>query len=179
MKQEPDPSSLRSRLIYFAMSAFVVWHAFAITVGPAPRQSEIAQAVSPLVNPYLNLIYLNVGWGFFAPVGFTREIRYRIETADGKTQTILPTRDLPFYSPSTLWIKDRLRGVAQTMKTNAAAVIADLCSKYAHLKPVKLSMVEVAQQRFLTPEDHRAGKTPLGKEFADETVLGAGGCPKA
>lgn len=181
MKQEheTEPSTVRSRLIYFAMSAFVVWHAFAITVGPAPRQSEIAQAVSPLVDPYLNLIYLNVGWGFFAPVGFTQEIRYRIETADGKTQTIGPTRNLPFYTPSTLWIKDRLRGVAQTMKTNAAPVIAELCRQYADMKPVKITMVEVAQNKFLTPQDHLAGKTPLSKEFSEEFVLGAGECPKA
>jgi len=180
MQRVPETSPLRERIIYGLMSAFVIWHSIAITVGPAPRQSEIAQAISPLVDPYLNLIYLNVGWGFFAPVGFTSEIRLAIETSDGKTQTIAPTRNLPFHLPSTLWIKDRLRGVGQTIANEKTRpqVIADLCAEYQHMKPAKISMIEISQEKYVTPKDYLAGKRPLGEGFSEKRILGAGECPK-
>jgi len=180
MQRVPESSPLRERIIYGLMSAFVIWHSIAITVGPAPRESDIAKAISPLVDPYLNMIYLNVGWGFFAPVGFTSQVRFIIETTDGKKQTIAPTTNLPFYAPSTLWIKDRLRGLALTMQdeANAARVIADLCREYVQLKPVRISMIEVTQEKYLTPADHLAGKHPLGKGFSKQRTLGAGACPQ-
>ena len=176
-----ERSSLRERILYGLMSAFVAWHSLAIIVGPAPPSSEIAQFLRPAVVPYLRLIYLNVGWGFFAPVGMTFEMHYKIEDANGKEHVVYPTRGMTDFHPGTLWIKDHLRGVGQRLEKDGAkpAIIADICKQYAALKPVKITIAQVYQEKYFTPADHRAGKNPLSKEFASEEVLGTGACPKA
>jgi hypothetical protein len=181
MKPVSETSSLRERIIYGLMSAFVAWHTLAIMVGPAPRDSDMARALRPLIDPYLNLIYLNVDWGFFAPVGMTFEIHYKIENAAGKTHNVYPTRGMTDFHPSTLWTKDHLRGVAEGLKNEGAKqrIIAGICTRYVAMKPVKITIVETKEEKYFAPTDYLAGKKVLDKEFASVEILGAGVCPKA
>ena len=141
----------------------------------------MAQALRSLIDPYLNLIYLNVDWGFFAPVGMTFEMHYKIENAAGKTYIVYPARGMTDFHPGTLWTKDHLRGVAELLKNEAAKpmIIAGICARYAAMKPVKITITEINQEKYFSPADYLAGKNVLDKEFASAEILGAGACPKA
>ena len=69
------PQAIRSglqRLTYVAMSILLVWHTFAMVIGPAPA-SPLTRAARWLAQPYLTLFGLQNEWGFFAPtVGAAR-----------------------------------------------------------------------------------------------------------
>ena len=179
MLRIPIAEPWRSRLLYGAMSAFVTWHTMALIVGPAPRESDIAKALRPLTNPYLDLLYLNVGWGFFAPVGMTAEFRYTVVDAEGKSRVFSPTRGLHFAHPHTLWLKDRYRTVSQHVDAYGRAAAAEFCRKHAALKPVEIALYEIEQEKEFTPKDHLAGKTPLDAEFATKIKLADYKCTKS
>jgi len=172
------PERWRGRIVYGLMSAFVAWHALALIVGPAPQGSVIARAVRPYVEPYLNLIYLNVGWGFFAPVGMTSEFRYVVVDEAGKKHTFMPTRGLHWYHPSKLWIKDRYRTISQFSEHYGDALMANYCRKHASLKPVEIILLDVIQEKLLRPKDHLAGKTSFDPEFATTHTLRSKKCSK-
>jgi hypothetical protein len=172
------PERWRGPILYGLMSAFVAWHATCLIVGPAPRESSIAQALRPLVDPYLDLIYLNVEWGFFAPLGMTSEFRYIVVDGTGKEHTFRPTKGLAWYHPSKLWIKDRYRTIAQYSDIYGDRLIADYCRMHANLRPVEIKLIELSQVKEFRPKDHLAGKTELDPEFATTETLRTGKCSK-
>lgn len=168
----------RGRIIYVLMSLFVAWHSTCLIVGPAPQESRIAQAMRPLVDPYLNLISLNVKWGFFAPIGGAKEFRYLIVDSAGKEHTFRPTSGLAWYHPSKLWTIDRYRMIMQRPDIYGDHLIAEYCRKHTALMPVEIRLLEVLQQKDLLPTDHLAGKYPLDPEFATTETLRTKKCSK-
>lgn len=172
------PARWRGPIVYGLMSAFVAWHATSLIVGPAPQESTIARVVKPLVDDYLDLIFLNVEWGFFAPLGMTSEFRYIVVDGVGKRHTFRPTWGLAWYHPSKLWIKDRYRTIAQHVDVYGDRVIAEYCRKHAALKPVEIILIELTQEKEFLPKDHLAGKTALDPEFGTTQTLRTGKCPK-
>jgi hypothetical protein len=166
------------RLTYGLMSVFVTFHAVALIVGPAPRDNLIATTLRPVVDPYLDLLYLNVGWGFFAPVGMTSEFRYSVVDADGKKHTFMPTRGLAWYYPGSLWVKDRFRTIAQFSERYGPGFIAEACRAHADLRPKEVILFELMQEKLLTPEDYKAGKAALDPEFSTTLTLMTEPCPK-
>lgn len=172
------PEYWRGPIVYVVMSIFVAWHAICLIVGPAPQDNTIARALRPLVEPYLNLLYLNVEWGFFAPVGMSAEFRYIIVDDGGREHTFRPTTGLAWYHPSKLWIFDRYRTIAQRSDAYDKRLIAEYCRKHANLAPVEVRLLEVSQEKEFLPEDHLAGKTALDSEFAKTLILKIGNCPE-
>jgi len=171
------PERWRGPIVYVLMSVFVAWHAICLIVGPAPHRSAIALALRPLVNPYLDLISLNVEWGFFAPVGDATEFRYLIIDSAGKTHTFRPTSGLTWYHPSKLWTIDRYRTIMQRPDVYGDRLIAEYCRKRAALNPVEIKLLQVMQEKAFLPLDHLAGKTPLDPEFATTETLRTKKCP--
>ena len=57
----------RERLIFVAMSVFVVWHTIAMVLAPAPENSVTVQSLRVVFQPYLTLFKLDNPWDFFAP----------------------------------------------------------------------------------------------------------------
>ncbi len=164
--------------MYVLMSVFVAWHSLCLIVGPAPQGSMIAQALRPLVNPYLGFISLNVKWGFFAPVGDATEFRYLVIDNVGKAHTFRPTSGLAWYHPGNLWTIDRYRAIVQRPDVYGDRLIAEYCRKRIALKPVKIKLLQVVQEKAFLPWDHFAGKNPLDPEFATTETLRTKKCSR-
>jgi hypothetical protein len=83
----PPPVRWSFRLRLF-VSALVAFHIFAVFVGPwaMPQQaSPLAADCARLIHPYLDVLYLNNGYRFFAPEpGPSHLVRYELTLADGK-----------------------------------------------------------------------------------------------
>lgn len=171
------PEHWRGPIVYALMSVFVTWHALCLIVAPAPTGSAIAKSLRPWVGQYLGVIDLNVGWGFFAPVGMTAEIRYVVIDDSGKKHTFMPTRGLPWYHPSKLWIRDRYRSISSNPEKFGDALIQDFCTKHAALNPTAIELIRVEQTKDFLPQHQLAGKNALDPEFATTTTLRAGSCP--
>ena len=172
------PKRWRGPIVYVLMSVFVTWHSICLIVGPAPQTSAIAQALRPLVSSYLDLISLNVKWGFFAPIGGASEFRYLVLDNTGKVHTFWPTSGLAWYHPSELWIIDRYRTIVQSPDIYGDHLIAGYCRKHIALNPVEIKLQEVSQVEDLLPADHLAGKNPLDREFAATETLRTKKCSK-
>lgn len=168
----------RGPILYVLMSVFVAWHSVCLIVGPAPQGSALAQALRPLIDPYLDLLSLNVKWGFFAPVGMTTEFRYIVIDGAGSVHTFRPTSGLAWYHPSKLWTIDRYRTIAQRPGVYGHRLIAEYCRKHARLKPVEIKLLQVAQEKDFLPVHHLAGQNPLDPEFATTETLRTEKCPR-
>ena len=55
---------LRERLVFMAMSAFVVWHTMAMMIAPASDNSVLVQSLRRVFDPYLSLFRLEQQMGF-------------------------------------------------------------------------------------------------------------------
>lgn len=72
------------------VSLFLLWHVTAIVVGPAAVDpaSGLMTSVWEWYRPYLDVLYLNHGYHFFAPEpGPSHLIRYELSYADGTQKT--------------------------------------------------------------------------------------------
>lgn len=79
----PEPWSRRRRWL---VSVLLLWHLTAIVVGPAAvaPSSGLMASIFDWYRPYLNALYLNHGYHFFAPEpGPSHLIRYELAIADG------------------------------------------------------------------------------------------------
>jgi hypothetical protein len=65
----PELRPLRQRLVRLAISSWLVYHLSAIIIAPASVSpaSSLVQSVWLVFQPYLQLLYLNNGYHFFAP----------------------------------------------------------------------------------------------------------------
>lgn len=70
------------------VSVVLALHLAAVFLGPMRFAAGPSPAVAPLTrlfDPYINLLYLNHGYAFFAPnVGPNHLVRYELEFADGR-----------------------------------------------------------------------------------------------
>jgi hypothetical protein len=174
-----DMSNLRmwrKRLAYTAMSLLVVWHTFAMVVGPAP-DSDLTTAARVVLQPYLSFFRLDNQWGFFAPdVAVDAGFRYVIEDASGKRHFFNPAEKLSRYHPTDIWVKDWYIHIMEDPETYRDAVAASLCREQAALHPVKVMLLEIDQTDFM-PADQLSGKHPFDPEFLDENILAIMRCP--
>jgi len=73
-------------------SALIAFHVAAVFWGPlafASRGSPLTGSVAVVLRPYMDALYLNRGYSFFAPdVGPSRLVRYKIEFADGREPVV-------------------------------------------------------------------------------------------
>lgn len=86
------------RIGYIALNAAIVWHLIALVIPPmsVSAASPITQAGWQLWEPYIQALYLNHGYQFFAPEpGPSTLLEYELTFADGRTETgRLPNRSI-------------------------------------------------------------------------------------
>lgn len=167
----------RERLIYTAMSVFVAWHTLAIVVAPAPDGSAIAQALRPMLHPYLTLFYLDSKWGFYAPgVDRGRQFRYVIEDAAGKRHTFEPIDELSWFHPAYWWFSAWYVAIMDTPEIHGDFAAALFCRKHASLHPISITLLGIQQEDF-SREDLLSGKHPMDSDFITVNTLTTVECP--
>lgn len=75
---------------FLLVNAWLVFHLFAIFVGPASADpaSPLVQSWFDAVSPYLHMLFLDHGFRFFVPEpGASTLISYRLELPDGSSNT--------------------------------------------------------------------------------------------
>lgn len=168
---------LRGRLVFMAMSAFVVWHVMAIMIAPASDNSALAQSLRRVFDPYLTLFRLNSKWDFYAPnVTRGHQLRYIVEGADGDRRTFTPTDGWSWHHPAYWWFRAWNDAIIASPDRYADRAIASLCRQHIALRPTAITLQLIQQQDF-TPADHLAGGHPLDAEFVVESILKHGSCP--
>lgn len=111
--QPPDAAAVTwSQPARCIASALIVLHLAAVFVGPfafactteSGSSSPFADGLIGCLRPYINVMYLNHGYSFFAPrVGASHLVRYRIDFDDGREsiEGIFP--DLKTQRPRLLY----------------------------------------------------------------------------
>lgn len=88
-------------------SALIAFHLTAVFWGPlafACAGSPLTGSVFAVLRPYLDALYLNHGYSFFAPdVGPSRLVRYKIEFADGREPLVGVFPNLATQQPRLLY----------------------------------------------------------------------------
>jgi hypothetical protein len=168
----------RERLLYIALSAFLVWHTLAIVVAPAPNSSVIAASLRRVLQPYLTLLKLDNKWDFYAPnAGRGHQLRYVVEDAAGTRHALRPADDLSRIHPSEWWFRSLYDWVADSPEIYGDAAVAMLCRKHAALRPTAIVLTDLVQKDFW-PDDQLRGKHPLDPEFVTVKELGRIACPE-
>lgn len=177
MLQQWISKEWRQRLAYTGMSVLVAWHTLAMMVAPAP-DSDITEGARSLVQPYLSLFRLDNHWGFFAPeVGNGSQFRYVVEDATGTRYTFIPAEKLNKFHPTSIWMRDRYISVMEDPDTFADAAAAALCQEHAALKPVAITLLQIAQKDYF-PVHRLSGKMHLDPEFVDVNTVKTVPCNK-
>ncbi len=85
------PPTTWSRRTRTLVSLALVWHLAALVVAPLaapPPTSQLARGIAAWFNPYLQALYLNHGYRFFAPnPGPSHLVEYELTFADGSTRS--------------------------------------------------------------------------------------------
>jgi hypothetical protein len=164
----------RRRLTYVAMSLLLGWHTVAVLIAPAPDNSEAVQALKEIFDPYISLLRLDSGWGFFAPsIGRHNQFRYIVEDAAGTERTFIPTEEpaasLAHY---VMWreFKYMYEGVMQEPEERGDAFGAMLCRRHAAIRPVSVTIVEIQEKDFWREHVLR-GKHPMDPEYTEANPL--------
>ena len=137
-----------------------------------PPSSILSQETAQTFRPYLELLYLNHGYKFFAPDPgrSSRLIRYELELPDGTTvEGIFPDRER--YWP-------RLRYHRHFMLSEKSQLFPDeLVRNYArHLLTrygAKRVTLYTRKHNILTPVEVRTGKDPESAATYEETLWGS------
>jgi hypothetical protein len=167
----------RERLVYAAMSVFVVWHTLAMVIAPAPDESELVKSVRGLVQPYLVLFNLNNHWDFFAPnISENSVFRYVVKDSSGVGHTFTPMSKWSWFTPHSIWFHDWYESVVDEPDLYADTFAKFLCREHAELKPVSVVLQNVTGREF-APADLLNGKHPLDPEFVDVEPVKNVKCP--
>jgi hypothetical protein len=84
---EPTTRTSRHRSVRWAINAWLIFHVSAIIIAPSSvaPSSELVQTIWGVFAPYLQLLYLNHGYHFFAPEpGESTLLAYAAERSDGR-----------------------------------------------------------------------------------------------
>lgn len=161
-RAKEKPSSRRAWFerpwVRVVASILLALHLTAVFVAPAdapptPR-SELYAALHEFFRPYLNVAYLNHGYGFFSPnPGSSFIIRYHIERKDGKQiDGVLP--DLDEHWPRLLYHR-------HFMLTSQVRLLPQLPESYLkHLQKkhdARSVRLEYVEHRPATAEEVREG----------------------
>jgi len=173
------PQAIRpglQRLTYAAMSILLVWHTFAMVIGPAP-ESLITEAARDLAQPYLTFFRLQHPWDFFAPtVDPGYHFSYVIEDKAGEKHTFTPADRLNNLHPISIWMKDRYTKIMTVPEAYGDAAGAALCLEHASFNPVNVTLLEIQHKEFWPP-DLLHGKLPSDAEFVSAKTLRTVTCP--
>jgi hypothetical protein len=132
----PRPG-LKRRLLIWAVNVWLVYHVSAIIIAPASvaPSSPLIQAVWRIFEPYLQLLFLNHGYHFFAPEpSESTLLAFAAERADGTVVTgRIPSRST---RPRLLYhrhfmLTERMRDAPDELQNEWVGSYAEhICRKY-------------------------------------------------
>jgi hypothetical protein len=163
----------RKRLATVAMSLVVAWHSLAMLVAPAPADSTLVHSLRSMLQPYISLLRLDTGWGFFAPVGKHAQFRYVIRDAAGHDHMFVPTEEPAGSIFRYVWwreFKYLYDGIMDAPETRAGVAGTMLCREHVSLDPLFVTLLQVQEENFW-PEDLLAGKHPLDPDYVTVNTL--------
>lgn len=164
------PVGWRARLIYTAMSAFIVLHTVTLLITPMP-DSVMKQTLLSVLHPYVASFRLNNTWDFYAPgIGYGTWFRYTVEDGAGASHTFTPAAEIGWLNPRYWWSSEWYKSVAKWPDDYAGIAGALLCQEHADLHPVAITLTQVQQKPFATT-DQLDGKHPLDPEFIEENTI--------
>ena len=170
-----------SRRTRWIVSVLLLWHLSAIVVGPAAvdPSSGLMSSVFEVYRPYLDGLYLNHGYHFFAPEpGPSHLIRYELAFADGSQKTGLFPHKTE-HQPRLLYhrhfmLSEHASQFAEPgtppelLQAFSRSYSAHLLTEH-HAQQVKLILV---RHLFPQPEQVLAGMTLTDKSLYFERPLG-------
>jgi hypothetical protein len=157
----------RSRLTMLAMSLLLGWHSLALFLAPAPSESALVRALRSVMQPYLSLLRLDTGWGFFAPVGKHQQFRYVIKDGQGIDHTFVPTEEPASSIAKYVWWREwkyLFDGIMETGEARASSLGPLLCGEHPELDPLFVTLLRIQEENYL-PDDLLSGKRPLDTEY--------------
>lgn len=177
----PNPKkSIWSRVGFVFVNLWLVYHVYAITIAPASvgPSSRLEQGGWRLASPYVQLLYLNHGYHYFAPepAGCTL-IAYEAELPNGtKVSGRLPHRDI---APRLLYHRHLM--LTEFLGNASPELTPRIAKAYA----MHLGRVHGAKRVTLSKVFHelpaidriRAGGTLLDPASYVEQPLGTFECP--
>jgi len=140
---EPEPASRisRRRWIRRAINAWLIFHVSAIIVAPASvaPSSGLVQSIWGIFAPYLQLLYLNHGYHFFAPEpGESTLLAFAAERPDGSVERgRIPN---PSMKPRLLFhrhfmLTEHMRDAPEPIQKEWIGSYAEhICRKYGALR---------------------------------------------
>ncbi|MCI0357770.1 MAG: hypothetical protein L0211_04690 [Planctomycetaceae bacterium] len=103
----PPPAGAWSPWLKWVASALIAFHLTAVFWGPlafACAGSPLTDSVFSVLRPYIQGMYLNHGYSFFAPnVGSSQLLRYKIEFTDGREPVVGMIPNLSTERPRLLY----------------------------------------------------------------------------
>jgi hypothetical protein len=164
------PVRWRARLVYTAMSAFIVLHTVTLVTTPMP-DSALKETVLSFLHPYVAPLRLNNTWDFYAPgIGYGTWFRYTVEDGAGQSHTFTPAAGIGWLNPRYWWSSEWYKAVARWPEDYASVAGALLCREHADLHPVAVTLTQIEQKPFGV-NDQMDGKHPLDPEFFDENTI--------
>jgi len=163
----------RARLTMLAMSLLVGWHSLALFVAPAPADSATVQALRSVLQPYLSLLRLDTGWGFFSPVGKHAQFRYVIKDGQGIDHTFVPTEEPATSIAKYVWWREwkyLFDGIMESAEARASSLGPLLCREHPELDPLFVTLLKIQEENYL-PDDVLNGKRPLDPEYVTVDTL--------
>lgn len=107
LQQSTEPAGSWSPWLKWVASALIAFHLTAVFVAPlafASRGSPATDSTFAVLRPYIDALYLNHGYSFFAPdVGPSHLVRYKIEFADGREPFVGTFPNLATERPRLLY----------------------------------------------------------------------------
>jgi hypothetical protein len=165
------PVRWRARLVYTAMSAFIVLHTVTLLITPMP-DNAMKKAVLSFLHPYVAPFRLNNTWDFYAPgIGYGTQFRYTVEDSAGQHHTFTPAAEISWFNPRYWWSSEWYKSVVKWPDDYAVVAGTLLCKEHAALRPVAVTLTHVQQLAFATT-DQLDGKHPMDPEFVEENTIG-------
>src|SRR5262245_19757491 len=174
VSQVPSPKRL-SRLLLWTISTLLVLHILAVVVSPisVPPSSAFWDDAWWVFRPYLQMMYLNHGYKYFAPdPGASTLLAYTLEFEDGTSrQVTIPNRDI---HPRLLYHRHFMLSEFLNFAPDDwhRSYARHLCRTYG-AKCVSMSRMT---RELPTMEDVRNGSTLKDPERYQETPLGSFQC---
>ncbi|MEZ6088574.1 MAG: hypothetical protein R3C05_11215 [Pirellulaceae bacterium] len=147
-----------------ALNLWIVWHFFAICTAPAsiPPSTELARSAWRKCSGYLQLLYLNHGYHFFAPQpGGSTLLSYEVTRADGSVHwDRRPNRE---YWPRLRYhrhflLTEHMAAMFQARPDLKPLIVETYAAEVARQNEGASVVVSHVQHELSTPDQYRSGR---------------------
>jgi hypothetical protein len=168
-------------IVFFFLSAFIIWHAVGISVVGPFSKSHLHDGLMNIYQHYLAVFHLDRSWPFYAPDPFLGSIlKYETISTTGEINTYPLTQARKKFDHAyfryTNFYAYLFSDLEYTRKRGYDySVVRYLCNQHKGGDIKAIRFVLFSQKQF-TPEDYKLGKRPLDEEFMQKRVIGPYPC---